>query len=244
MSKVPSLLIVVTFATLIACESRFPVEKRFWDPQDYFKVWYELNYKTPKGEEYPRFSNPETAEVMRKIVDRQNYEAILEDSELGLNYRSQISQDFFEHIRDILKLYGGMDVQDKFIYAEEVAEIRKFFIGFQIVYFRVGNENIANESDDRNTMRRNEQTLIGNFNSYLDDLRREKAYGPHAANLAEGITTHFTKLIETFPNANYNGMLSTAKTILSKVNTPELKNALSELIVKLESMQSKTDDPD
>ena len=121
--------------------------------------------------------------------------------------------------------------------------MRKFFLGFQVVYFRVGNENIASQSDDRSTIRRNEQTIIGNFNSYLEGLRREKAYGPYAANLAEGITTHFTKLIDTFPTANYSGMLATAKSIQGKVETPEIKNALSQLIAKLESIQSKVADP-
>jgi len=243
MSKSLSLITIMSCAMLFACESRFPTEKRFWTPKDYEKVWHELNYKTPKDEEYPRFSNPETSEVVRKIVDPQNYEAILEDSELGLNYRSEVSQEFFEHIKYIMELYSGMDVQDKFIYAEELAEMKKFFIGFQIVYFRVGNENIASQSDDRSTIRRNEQTIIGNFNSYLEGLRREKAYGPYAANLGEGITTHFTKLIETFPNANYKGMLSTAKAMQEKVETPEIKSALSELIAKLESIQSKAADP-
>lgn len=243
MSKLLSLITVMSCTMLFACESRFPTEKRFWTPEDYEKVWHEINYNTPKGEEYPRFSNPETAEVVRKIVDPQNYEAILEDYELGLNYRSEVSQEFFEHLKYIMELYSGMDVQDKFIYAEELAEMRKFFLGFQIVYFRVGNENIANQSDDRNTMRRNEQTIIGNFNTYLEGLRREKAYGPYAANLGEGITTHFTKLIETFPTANYKGMLSIAKTMQEKVETPEIKKALSELIGKLESIGSKDADP-
>jgi hypothetical protein len=243
MSKSWSLITVMSCAMLFACESRFPVEKRFWTPDDYEEVWNELNYNTPKGEEYPRFSNPETAEVVRKIVDPRNYEAILEDSELGLNYRSEVSQEFFEHIKYIMDLYGGMDVQDKFIYAEELAEMRTFFLGFQIVYFRLGNENIASQSDDRNTIRRNEQTIIGNFNSYLEGLRRERAYGPYAANLGEGMTTHFTKLIETFPNANYKGMLSTAKAMQGKVETPEIEKALSGLIGKLESIQSKDADP-
>lgn len=243
MNRVQSVIVVLSFAVLSACESRFPTEKKFWTPEDYYKVWYELNYKTPEGEEYPRFSNPETAEVVRKIVDQKNYMAILEDTELGLNYRSEISQKFFDHIKDIMELYDGMDVQDKFIYAEELAEMRKFFLGFQIVYFRVGNENIASQSDDRGTIRRNEQTVIGNFNNYLEDLRHERSYGAYAANLAEGITTHFTKLIETFPNANYKGMLATAKTLQGKVQAPEIKNALSELIAKLESMQSKKPDP-
>src|SRR5688572_12438248 len=141
MNKVKPSVIVLVCLMLFACESRFPTEKRFWTPDDYKKVWHEINYKTTKGEEYHRISNPETAGVVRKIVDRQNYEVILEDTELGLNYRSEVVQDFFESIKYISEAYSGMDVQDKFIYAEEFAEIRNFFLGFQIVYFRVGNEN-------------------------------------------------------------------------------------------------------
>jgi hypothetical protein len=243
MNKAQFLIILLASVTLFSCESRFPVEKRFWTPEDYKKVWFEIKFETPKDEEYPRFSNPETAEVMRKIVDPENYEAILDDPELGLNYRSEVSQEFFVRIQNIAEVYGGMDIQDKFIYAEELAEIRKFFLGFQIAYFRVGNENIASQSDDRSTIRRNEQTIIDNFSSYLEELRREKAYGPYAANLAESIDIHFNKLIQTFPNASYDGMLSTAKSIQAKIQTPEIKKALSALIAKLESMQSKAADP-
>lgn len=243
MSKSLSIITVMSCALLFACESRFPTEKRFWTPEDYEKVWHELNYNTPKGEEYPRFSNPETAEVVRKIIDPQNYEAILEDSELGLNYRSEVAEQFFEHIKYIMDFYTGMDVQDKFVYAEELAAMKTFFLGFQIVYFRVGNENIASQSDDRSTIRRNEQTIIRNFNSYLEGLRREKAYGPYAANLSDGITTHFSKLLETFPHGNYKTMLSTAKAMQEKVETPEIKKALSDLVGKLESLQKKDADP-
>jgi len=238
MNRLTSFLAIISFSLLLSCESRFPTEKRFWTPEDYKKVWWEI-YQTPKGEEYPRFSDAETSEVMRKIVDPQNYEAILDDPELGLNYRSEMANEFFEHIKEITRTYMGMDAQDKFIYAEELAALKNFFIGFQITYFRVGNENIANESDDRATIRRNEQTVIGNFNSFLDDLRKEKSYGTYAANLAEGINTHFPKLIETFPDADYSGMLSKAKAIQAKVQTPEIKDALTNLINTLETSQAE-----
>jgi hypothetical protein len=243
MNKVKSLITCLAFVSLFACESRYPMDKRFWTPEDYRKVWYEINYETPKGEEFPRFANPETADVVRKIIDPQNYTSVLEDNELGLNYRSKISGEFFEHIRDITEIYGKMDVQDKFVYAEELAEIKNFFLGFQIVYFRLGNEHIASESDDRGTIRKNEQTIIGNFDSYLDDLRHEKAYGQYAVKLADGINTHFTKLIDTFPKANYSGLLATAKALQEKVVTSEIKTALSNLITKIESTQPKVAEP-
>jgi hypothetical protein len=237
-----SLISIFLCTAFFACESRFPVEKRFWTPDDYYQVWHELNYNTPEGEEYPRFSNPETAEVFRKIVDRQNYEVILEDSQLGLNFRNEVSQKFFDHIKDIGDLYGGMDRQDKYVYPEELAAIRNFFLGFQIIYFRLGNENIASQSEDRGTIRRNEQTIIRNFVGYLDDLRREKSYGSYAPELAEALTVHFSKLIETFPTADYSEMLATAKNIQTKVKTPEIKKALSDLTTKLEAIESKRAD--
>jgi hypothetical protein len=239
MSKAKSLLMVVAFASLLGCESRYPMEKRFWTPEDYKKVWYEIKFETAKGEEYPRLASAETADVFRKIIDKQNYLSLLEDAELGLRYRNEVSQGYFEYIIDIIKLYSGMDVQDKFIYAQELIELRKFFLDFQIVYFRVGNENIADKSDDRNTIRKNEQTIIGNFENYLENLREEKAYGSYAPDLADGITIQFAKLIETFPNANYSGMLATAKTMQQKVVTPEIKAVLSQLIIKLELKQPK-----
>jgi len=51
------------------------------------------------GAEYPRFSNPETAEVVRIIVDRQNYEAILEDTTLDLKLSKGGIAGVFEFIR-------------------------------------------------------------------------------------------------------------------------------------------------
>jgi hypothetical protein len=243
MNKVQVCLIVLVCAILAGCQSRFPMDKRFWEPEDYKKVWYEIGYKTPQGEEFPRFSNPETAAVMRKIVDPQNYTTLLEDSELGLTYRSEVSQKYFEHIKDVLDVYNVMDRQDMFIYAQELAELRSFFLGFQIVYFRVGNENIASKSDDKATMRSNEQAIIRNFNNFLEDLREEKQYGEHAAILAESVNTHFSKLIETFPNANYSSMLSMARSVQEKVQTPEIKKALADLIVKLEAKQAKPVNP-
>lgn len=242
MNKVQISLVVFVCSIVIGCESRFPMDKRFWEPEDYKKVWFEISYKTPKGEEYPRFSNPETANVMRKIVDPQNYTSVLEDSELGLTYRNEVSRKYFEHIKDLVEVYYAIDRQDNYIYAEELAELRAFFLGYQIVSFRIGNENIATKSEDKSTIQANERTIVSNFNNFLDDLREEKQYGEYAVNLAEAVNTHFPKLIETFPNANYSGMLSMAKSVQARVQTPEIKKALADLIVRLEAKQPKPAD--
>ena len=127
-SKKPLFLYLCAGLVLAGCNnSRFPVEKRFWTPEDYSNVLWEIEYKTPEGEAYPRFSDPETSLVIRKLVDHQNYDVLLDDTELGLNYRSEVSQEFFDQSRDLSKIYTAMDIQDKYVYPEELIEATKFF---------------------------------------------------------------------------------------------------------------------
>lgn len=219
---------------MMACESRYPMDKPFWTTEDYRTVWLALE-NTPDDEQLPRLSDPETAPVFQKIVDPRNYEAVLEDTELGLTYRSKMSGEFFDRFKYILELYSAMDVQDQYIYPEEFATFKNFFLGFQVAYFRVGNESIASRTGDSTTIRMNERTVISNFTSHLEELRREKSYDVHATKLADGISIHFAKLLETFPTADYSSMLTEAKEAQKVVQTPEIKTALAGLISKIES---------
>ncbi|MCI0751394.1 MAG: hypothetical protein L0Y35_06115, partial [Flammeovirgaceae bacterium] len=59
----------------------------------------------------------------------------------------------------------------------------------------------------------------------------------YAPLLADGISVHFFKLIETFPKANYGQMLDKANLILEKTQVEEIKLALTSLIKKLESLK-------
>ncbi len=228
---------------LVSCgdNSKFPIEKRFWTPDDYDYTIRQIAYVTPEDEEYPRFSNPETSIVIQKLLDPQNYEVVLDDTELGLNHRNDVSQAFFDKIQDMEKAYSKMDVQDKYVYAQELIEMHKFGLGFQLKYFKLGNERILAQSDAPDAARTkeiitsNDQTIVRNFTIYLDHIGDEKYYEPYAPLLAEGITTHFFSLIEQYPNANYDGMLNKANLILKKVQTQELKTALTSLINRLES---------
>lgn len=239
MNSLKALLFFAFFLALGSCSERFPVDKRFWTPEDYKNVLFEIEYKTPMGEEYPRFSNPENA-VIRKLVDAENYKVMLEDPELGLNFRNDISQEFFDHYRNMSNVYNKMDRQDKYIYAEELAEIEKFGLGLQIQYFSLGNQRIIQESDTpessstKEALRRNEQTIIKNFHLYLDHIKDERYFSSSASSLAEGITTHFFKLIETFPEANYAPMINKTTAMMEKTQVPELKSALNLLLTKLE----------
>lgn len=242
------ILLVSAYLFIIGCssESRFPTEKRFWTPDDYREAIWQIQYRTPKGEEYPRFSNSETSIVIQKLVDPQNYEVVLDDTELGLNHRNEVAQAFFDQYKELQKAYRVMDIQDKYVYAQELIEIEKFGLGLQIKYFRLGNDRIIEQSDAPESARTkeiltsNEQTLIKNFTIYLDDIGDERYFSSHAPLLAEGISIHFFKLIETYPNANYGAMLSKANLILKKVQSEELKLALTSLISKLESLKDSS----
>jgi hypothetical protein len=246
MKTLKTLFILVCFAAVISgCknESPFPVEKRYWTPQDYSDVAFTLNYKIPKGHPYPRFSDPETALVVQKIVDPENYKVILDDGELGLNYRNDMSQEFFNSYRELHKVYLVMDIQDKYVYPEELIAVEKWGLGLQIKYFKLGNDRIIEQSDSpeaaRNSgaIKSNEQSLVKNFILYLDNVSEEKYFSSHAPLLADGITEHFFQLIETFPNANYNPMLAKAELMVKKTTVPEIKSALEKLISRIQSMK-------
>ena len=243
MNLVKTLLSVIIFSFLSACNSgsQFPVEKRYWTPEDYDDVIWKITYKTPKGTQYPRFSNPETALVIQKLVDPQNYQVVVDDKELGLNYRNELSEKFFNAYRDMSEVYSAMDIQDKYIYAEELVAIEKFGLGIQIRYFRLGNDRIVAQADapesDRTkaVIESNEQTVIRNFNLYLDNINDERYYGPHAHLLADGITSYFFELVEAFPTANFAEMIKKARLMAKKTEVDATKTALTQLIQKLES---------
>src|SRR5689334_2877717 len=95
-------LIAITVCILLsACakQSKFPIEKRYWTPEDYTNAIAQIQYTTPEGEQYPRFINPETSIIIKKLVDPQNYEVILDDNQLGLNHRNEVAQQFFDEYR-------------------------------------------------------------------------------------------------------------------------------------------------
>jgi hypothetical protein len=231
-------LFVIPLILLISCQGRFPTDKRYWDTNDYYQVIREIEYKTPKGEEYPRFSNPETAVVIHKLLDPENYKVILEDPELGVKYKSEISTEFFDRYKNLVEVYSTMDQQDNYVYADELAEIFKFGLGLQILYFKLGNDHIREESDsqeNRRIMRQNEQTLVNNYTLFLNNIK-ESRFGPSgSARLADAIETHFPTLIKQFPGAGYGTMRADAVALQEKVKTRELKTALSNLIAILDA---------
>ena len=244
MNIVKSVCLVLSSIIVFSCgDNRFPMDKRYWTPEEYQNAIFQIEYHTPEGEEFPRLSNPETAPIFRKLVDAENYKVVLEDSELGLNFKNEMSDGFFAQYRNLSNLYRVMDKQDKYVYPDELIEIDKFGLGLQILYFSLGNERIKKESDSPEApatiqvLSSNQQTIIKNFNVYLDHIGDEGRFGSSVSLLAEGITTHFYKLIETFPDGNYSTMASKARAMMEKTQVAELKTVLGELLARIESVK-------
>lgn len=232
-------------ALLLSCggqQNKYPMDKRYWDPEDYRNVYWEIR-KTSEGQQYPRFSDPETSTVIKKLVDHTNYEVVLTDSELGLNHKAEVAQVFFEKYKDLVDLYRGMDRQDLYVYPEELIMVENWGLGLQLLYFKLGNDRIKQQSDNPNDasvinlLRSNERTILKNFNGYLDNINREKSFSSFASNLSEGINIYFTKLPEIFPEADYKITIEKAESMLTKTQIKENKEALTNLVSILKSLR-------
>lgn len=238
----PLFVVCILLSSCGGTENKFPTDKRYWDPQDYKDVIWRIR-TTPEEQGRPKFADPETSIVIRKIVDPANYEVVLTDPELGLNHKAEVAQLFFEEYRNIVDLYRAMDRQDLYVYPEELIEIQKFGLGLQLNYFKLGNDRILQQADKpddasvQNTIRSNEEIILKNFNNYLDNINDEKSFSTFAPKLADGITLYFMKLPETFPGANYSITLSKAELMLEKAQGVEIKAALTNLIEKLKSLK-------
>src|SRR5690606_27389081 len=151
MIKLIQLTLCLVILSSCGQQSRFPLDKRYWDVNDYDQVIFEIEFKTPEGEAYPSLSDPELSPVFNKLVDKENVSVVVTDEALGLRHRSQFAEEMFEQCRDLTKIYSVMDREDKFVYDREFVETLKFMLFVEIHYFKLGNEVILEEADDPNS---------------------------------------------------------------------------------------------
>lgn len=235
---------VALFAfSFFGCSSRmdnFPMEKRFWTPDDYDQVITEIRYRTPDGDKFPMLADPELGSVFRKLIDKENISVVVEDQALGLKHRAKFSSAMFDKVRDLVQTYSVMDREDKFIYDVELVEVLKFNLFLQLHYFELGNLEIVQESDDpesysvQDVLRSNERTIVSNYNLYLDYINREHGFSDAAIrSFAEGIDIYFMDLLKVFPKANTSPIetkvIAMTKKAKSEALQASLKNLLSEL---------------
>jgi len=245
MSKIKFIILSILFLTILSCkqeEHSFPTEKRFWDTKDYKSAILELNFGYESDEKLPSFDDPATRVIVEKLVDHENYKVVLDDEELGTKYRNQIGEEFFVRWKDMNDIYQAMDLKDNYLYDKEQLAVHDFGLGLQLRYFKLGNDEIIESSDDpnsafvKNRINSNVQALIGNFNLYLDQINEEDAYSVAGKKMiAKGVDKYFPELIALYPNANYGTMTRKIDLMKDKSNSPEIKASLTKLRALIES---------
>lgn len=249
MIKIRIILVALITLTLINCKTEkheYPLNKRYWDLNDYDKVVLELNYGYESDENLPNFDDPQTRIIVEKLTDHQNFNIVLDDNELGLKHRNGVAEKFFNEWKDMNNIYDGLDRKDQYLYDKEMLAVWHFGLELQLKYFKLGNDEIKENADDPNSSRvknninSNISTLIKNYIIYLDEINNEKAFTEEGKEkLANGIDKYFPALIELYPNANYSGMKNKAELMFKKSESEKIKSSLNKLIDLIESKNQK-----
>ncbi|MCF8297497.1 MAG: hypothetical protein K9J13_08155, partial [Saprospiraceae bacterium] len=224
---------------------KYRLNNKYWNLDDYDHAYMEIKY-TDVNEKKPCYSIPEKAIVFKKIIDKNNISVVIEDKELGLTYRDEFVDKMFDLYKQIEELYRETDREDKFIYPMELVDIMKFGLYIQIHYFELGNELIVQNADNPNApeiiniLRRNENTLVGNYCIYLGFIKQEKALTSEALNsYIDGINEYFPILIEKHPNANFYELKKKIVAMQNKTESQNIKNSLNKVLAKIESKSAK-----
>lgn len=239
MERINFFLLTLVFLTVTNCktpEHQFPLEKRYWDTNDYTEVIRELRFGYDSDEERPNLDNPETRIIVEKLTDEQNYKIVLNDEELGINHRGKVAEDFFIRWKDMTKIYQLTDRQDKYLYDKELLKVWHFGLGLQLIYFELGNEQIKRNADDPNSkfakdrIQSNVKTVIENFIIYLDKINDEFAFTEAGkVLLAQGIDQYFTQLVNQYPSADYRSMERKIESMSKKTESEKVKSSLLKL---------------
>lgn len=250
MIRIKYFLLAFVCLTLTNCKTEekheFPLDKRYWDTNDYDKAILELRFGYEDDEKKPTFDNPEQKIIVQKLTAEQNFKIVLNDKELGLKHRNDVATEFFNHWTDMHQIYQATDRKDKYLYDMEMLAVWHYGLSLQLDYFKLGNDQIKESADDPNSSRvkrninSNITTLISNYNIYLDDINDEKAYTEKGkSKLANGIDKYFTQLIELYPDANYSGMKKKAELMYKKSKSDIIKSSLTKLIQLIDSKKKE-----
>ena len=229
------LLLTTVISSLISCDSsdknsEFPIEKKYWTPEDYRtanSVLFSLNYNKT---ELPNLDNPKTILIVNKLVDTSNIAVVANDNQLGITHREEFLKNMFQEYKELSSKYTSLDKQDKYQYPSELVKVLKFGLYLQVPYIQVGNEKIIKEStnpNDAETKRvvsSNQQILIKNYNIYLDQINYQDRFSDKAiVEYAQGIDEYFPKLItQILPNGDFSETLELVQNMLKKAKNPTL----------------------
>lgn len=248
--KIKNLLVVISIlflATSCKTENKFPTDKKYWDTDDYDNVVRELRFGTKPDEKLPSFDDSETKIIVEKLTDQENFKVVLDDEELGLKHKNEIGEKFFKIWQDMAEIYSQIDRKDIYVYEKERIEVFNFGLALQLRYFKLGNDEIKQKSDDPNasnvtqTINSNVNTLIGNYMFYLDEINDEKSYSNNGLDLiAEGIDKYFTELVNLYPNSDYDNLKEKIVLLSKKTKSENIKSSLLKLQKLIESKNQVT----
>lgn len=236
------ILSIMLFTTSCKKENKFPTEKKYWDTDDYDNVVRELRFGVKPDEKLPTFDDTETKIIVEKLTDQENFKVVLDDNELGLKHKNEIGEKFFKIWQDMSEIYSQIDRKDIYVYEKERIEVFNFGLALQIRYFKLGNDEIKQKSDDpkannvSETVNSNVDTLIGNYMFYLNEINNEKSYSNIGLDLiAEGIDKYFTDLVNLYPNSDYDSLKEKIVLLSNKTKSENIKNSLLQLKKLIES---------
>tara|TARA_R110002124_G_scaffold162962_2_gene330294 strand:- start:777 stop:1532 length:756 start_codon:yes stop_codon:yes gene_type:complete len=248
--KTKNLLIVLSilfFTASCKTENKFPTDKKYWDTDDYENVVRELRFGTKPDEKLPTFDDAETKIIVEKLTDQENFKVVLDDDELGLKHKNEIGEKFFKIWQDMTEIYSQIDRKDIYVYEKERIEVFNFGLALQIRYFKLGNDEIKQRSDDPNainvsqTVNSNVNTLIGNYMFYLNEINNEKSYSNIGLDLiAKGIDQYFTDLVNLYPNSDYDDLKEKLVLLSNKTKSENIKSSLVNLQKLIESKKQVT----
>lgn len=225
----------------------YHMKKDLWDKDDYNDALRHIEYAIPEEQGYPRLSDPLTAPVFNKLVDKRNILEILGDETLGIEHRRDISEEFFRISEIMIKTYGRLNVQDKFTYPVEMVRSIEFHLYIEFFYFKLGNEAIRKTSltpDDPETKRillENEQIIVDNFTNSIEYLRREDALNEQAIEeSARIIESFYLRLVNEYPSSDFSKLRGLSGALKAKVKSESLKSSLDKLIKLIDTSSQKS----
>lgn len=240
------LSVLFLFSSCNKKNEKYPIEKRYWDIEDYENVVREIRYNSNPDESLPRFNDSETSVIIEKLTDEENFRVVLNDKELGLSHKSETAEKFFEVWRSLNETYSTLDKKDMYVYEIEYLEIWRFGLELQQEYFKLGNQKIDENSDGseriKEVLNENTQTLINNSIIFLDNIINEKQFTSEGKKLiVEIITNSFTKLIEENPTADFTNLKNKIKLLNKKITDLAILESLNSLSTVIDKTIPKTE---
>ncbi len=201
MKNIKLIFIIFLSILLTNCKTKNdfpPIDKRYWDANDYDKTILRIKYGYKPGEKLPSLNNSETRVIVEKLTDIQNINIILDDKELGINYKTKFIDEFLKNINDLSTIYRETDKKDKYIYDIELTKVNHFILNYFIKAVQVSNVQITESMDEsnsevaKNNIQSNIDLVIENFIYYLEELKWEKFYSKQGKILfSDGIDQYF-----------------------------------------------------